>query len=88
MVMQAAKITRRGFLGMLALLAALGPRLPGYAVGKAGTWGATGSMAVPRIGAALTTLPDGRALIVGGGLARAGELFDPATGSWTLTGGG
>jgi hypothetical protein len=58
-----------------------------------GTFTATMPMKVPRQVFTLTTLPNGRALAVGGSpdlQSGAGsptaELYDPATNSWTLTG--
>ena len=60
-----------------------------------GTWTLTGSMDTARESATATLLPNGRVLVAGGldldlignpiVLASA-ELFDPATGTWTLTG--
>jgi hypothetical protein len=50
-----------------------------------GTFTATGSMTVPRVGHTATLLPDGRVLIAGGGSATL-ELFDPATGAFTASG--
>ena len=60
------------------------------------TWTATGSLHGPRALQAATLLPDGRVLVVGGidsgcnaacspFLARS-EIYDPRTGTWTLTG--
>lgn len=61
-----------------------------------GLWTVTGSLNVTRVGALMALLPDGRVLIAGGfhedvgfGDQRAldsAELYNPATGSWTLTG--
>jgi N-acetylneuraminic acid mutarotase len=54
------------------------------------SWTFTGSLAQPRAGHAATLLPNGRVLVVGGGLgtetAGTAELYDPATGAWTPTG--
>lgn len=51
----------------------------------------TGSMNVPRSNHTLTLLPDGRVLAAGGVTTSAvvtstAEIYDPATGTWTLTG--
>jgi hypothetical protein len=58
-----------------------------------GTWTATSDMSAKRWGFALVALPDGRVLAAGGANARSecqfsptSEVFDPATGAWTLTG--
>lgn len=61
------------------------------------TWSLTGSLNVPRADEGMVALPNGKALIAGGIDATPGsptygtssakaELYDPATGSWTLTG--
>jgi len=59
-----------------------------------GSWSSAGSMHDSREGHTATLLPNGKLLITGGcagvngnslGLASA-ELYDPATGTWTLTG--
>jgi Galactose oxidase, central domain/Kelch motif len=58
-----------------------------------GTWTATGSMGVSRCLHTATLLPNGKVLVIGGvdgdnfthPLASA-ELFDPASGTWTMTG--
>src|SRR6266568_4405744 len=61
-----------------------------------GTWSVTGSMAWERIGLAAAPLPDGRVLVAGGArfnqacadppAGNSTEIYDPATGAWTLTG--
>ncbi|WP_158079993.1 kelch repeat-containing protein [Archangium sp. Cb G35] len=63
-----------------------------------GTWAPTGAMTRARRAFTATLLPDGRVLVVGG-LSDGGdrcwgsnclgsaELYDPATGTWTATGG-
>ena len=63
-----------------------------------GTWAPTGAMAQTRRAFTATLLPDGRVLVAGG-LSDGGdrcwgssclgsaELYDPATGTWTATGG-
>lgn len=57
----------------------------------ANTWTATGSLAESRIRATATLLNDGRVLVTGGFTSTPSltfrntvELYDPATGSWTL----
>ncbi|MEY2565246.1 MAG: hypothetical protein QOH88_3439 [Verrucomicrobiota bacterium] len=60
-----------------------------------GTWSATGSMAVPRQFHTATLLPNGKVLVAGGNNAlynsilsyeASAELYDPATGTWAVTG--
>jgi hypothetical protein len=60
-----------------------------------GTWTATGKMTRPRGGAVATLLPNGKVLVVGGGVMYKdrvsvandfSELYDPASGTWTATG--
>ncbi|HEV2377972.1 MAG TPA: kelch repeat-containing protein, partial [Streptosporangiaceae bacterium] len=66
-----------------------------------GMWSATGAMNVARSGQTATLLPDGEVLVAGGGCngtnygcdagssltnLRSAELYDPATGTWSLTG--
>lgn len=64
-----------------------------------GTWTPTGSMNTPRKGHTATLLPNGKVLVVGGEASRralgideppnflaSAELYDPATGTWSLTG--
>jgi len=66
-----------------------------------GTWSATGSMNVGRVGATATLLNDGDVLVAGGSCNGSGygcdegsflknlnsaELYDPASGKWSLTG--
>lgn len=58
------------------------------------TWSSTGSLNVNRAGHSATLLPNGLVLIAGGinnptnasGLLTSAELYDPATGIWTITG--
>ena len=60
-----------------------------------GTWSVTGSMAFERIGLAAAPLPDGRVLVAGGArfnqacadppAGNSAEIYDPATGVWSLT---
>ena len=52
----------------------------------AGTWSATGSMAVVRVGHRLEVLRNGKVLAAGGSLGASAELYDPVTGNWTPTG--
>lgn len=58
-----------------------------------GSWTATGSMHVPRARHSATLLPDGRVLVSGGDTTGScceqtmtAELYDPHTGTWTMTG--
>jgi N-acetylneuraminic acid mutarotase len=59
-----------------------------------GFWTATGSMNIGRAGATATLLPGGKVLVAGGTGSGGGggaylfssELYDPATGTWTVTG--
>ena len=58
-----------------------------------GTWSPTGSMNVARFSAASTVLMDGKVLVAGGAnggdpgsTLSSAELYDPATGTWSLTG--
>lgn len=52
-----------------------------------GSWVATGSMTVARVGHTATLLADGRVLVVGGTSAPpSAELYDPRSGTWTATG--
>ena len=59
-----------------------------------GTWTTTGAMATGRYGQTATLLRDGKVLVAGGIVAGdaaddqmpPGELYDPASGTWTATG--
>src|SRR6266853_421752 len=60
-----------------------------------GTWTLTGSMKTARAGQTATLLPDGQVLVAGGfnepalgsfNYLSSAELYNPATGSWTVTG--
>ena len=60
-----------------------------------GTWSNTGSLNKPRSFCTATPLPDGRVLVVGGftnnnppnfGITNTAELYDPSSGTWSLTG--
>lgn len=62
-----------------------GARTPIVLAQDPGTFSATGSMTTARSGHTATLLPDGRALIAGGG-STAVELFDPATGTSSAIG--
>jgi hypothetical protein len=65
---------------------------------QTGKWTLTGAMREPRIYHTATLLPDGRVLVAGGvtggcdsngtcsGIQASAELYDPRTGTWTLTG--
>ena len=55
-----------------------------------GTWAATGTLNLPRIGHTATLLANGQVLVAGGEdtsghLIAAAELYNPATGRWTAT---
>jgi hypothetical protein len=49
-------------------------------------FGITGSMAVPRSGHTATLLQDGRVLVAGGDALGSAEIYDPATGTFAITG--
>jgi WD40 repeat protein len=58
-----------------------------------GTWSITGSLATARNSHTATLLPSGKVLVAGGGIDAPGggvldsaELYDPATGRWSITG--
>src|SRR5215469_15072522 len=56
-----------------------------------GTWTATGSLSLARIGHTATLLANGFVLVAGGedtqgNLIASAELYNPATGKWTVTG--
>jgi len=55
-----------------------------------GTWAPTGSMWTARSNHSITTLTNGKVLVVGGNaagsLTSSAEIYDPATGLWTATG--
>jgi Ca2+-binding RTX toxin-like protein len=86
---------RRPVLLGVAFLLALG-LAPKASAAESGAFSPTGSMSVPRFGAAAAPLPDGRVLIAGGigGLEpgrfpeyrQSAEVFDPATNSFSSAG--
>jgi len=60
-----------------------------------GTWSVTGSLSVARYLPTATLLPNGKVLVAGGysntappsfGITDSAELYDPATGTWSVTG--
>jgi hypothetical protein len=62
-----------------------------------GTWSATGAMAQGRFVHTASSLPDGKVLVTGGAyyevgtmsnlaIAGSAEVYDPSTGTWTVTG--
>jgi hypothetical protein len=58
-----------------------------------GTWSATGNLTTRRADYALSVLPKGKILLAGGvttvhlyGTTNSAEIYDPATGTWSLTG--
>ena len=80
----------------LLLLVVGGPVLVPPCVAAPSQWEFTGSLHTARYYHTATLLPDGRALVAGGTGARpqefpypgiaSTELYDPATGNWTVTG--
>ncbi|HEX8845827.1 MAG TPA: kelch repeat-containing protein [Pyrinomonadaceae bacterium] len=60
------------------------------------SWSFTGSLNTPRYGHTATLLPNGKVLVAGGGggytaeggysITNTAELYDPATGTWSVTG--
>src|SRR5438105_1762049 len=51
-------------------------------------WSYTGSLNTPRSGHTATLLPNGKVLVAGGysgGPLDSAELYDPATGTWSVT---
>jgi hypothetical protein len=83
-------ITMRSIsLATLAIvLMAIGGSMRAHA--QTDTWVTTGALAEGRLHAASASLPDGRALIVGGsnesGFVASAEIYDPATGAWSSAG--
>jgi hypothetical protein len=58
-----------------------------------GTWALTGSMSAARYDHTATLLPNGKVLVTGGGAGNgfatvlaSAEIYDPATGTWAVTG--
>jgi len=86
-------VTLVGFTGVTALL--LGPATHASAQAIA-SWSYTGNLNAARFGHTATLLPDGRVLVVGGyancvdGVGcqslNSAELYDPAIGTWSVTG--
>ena len=72
---------------LITLIAALALAAPAAAQ-DGGTWTPAGNLNVPRTGATAVALNNGKILVVGGNNDRtkSAEVFDPATGTWTLTG--
>jgi len=66
-------------------------RAPDASDARPGSFAATGSMTIARVGHSMTMLHSGKALIAGGqglcsGILSHAELYDPATGSFSRTG--
>ena len=62
--------------------------LPQGALAAPGTWTATGSLNTARQDHTATLLPDGKVLVVGGyngSHLTSAEVYDPATGAWSVT---
>ena len=78
---------------VLAALLAVGlvasTPVPAFA-GTSGTWANTGSLNTARTDHTATLLPNGQVLVAGGegttGFLSSAELYNPATGTWTVTG--
>lgn len=85
-VLAAGGMGRLGLTGEVAVAELYDPR--------SGSWAATGAMIEPRNYHAAALLADGKVLAAGGagrfpggaGDLASAELYDPASGSWTLTG--
>lgn len=77
------------FAALVSLLACLAQSSSaqngGYPQSTPG-WTLTGELNVARYGHTATLLQNGKVLVVGGDLAGTAELYDPATGTWSLTG--
>src|SRR5437764_584828 len=88
-------MARHALLHFVLILALLVTALPLTARRAAaiGSWTATGSMSVTRVGHTATLLPEGRVLVTGGGYYNSGcgcflflataELYDPESSAWT-----
>lgn len=85
---------QKGLLALVLMGTALASAAPAQAEYRVEP---TGSMAIPRAGAAAAALPDGSVLIVGGltkqdpreteaGVAMSAEVYDPGTGEFSPTG--
>ncbi|PYI87721.1 MAG: hypothetical protein DMF03_12785 [Verrucomicrobia bacterium] len=77
------------WFGLVALGLAVCIAIP--ALAGSGGFNNTGSMNVPRVNHTTTRLADGEVLVAGGsnrtsGYLASAELYNPATGKWTLTG--
>src|SRR2546429_8006820 len=79
------------FLPLLGGVAFAQSRMQAQAPAKRGIWKSVGNMSTPREGHIETTLKNGMVLVAGGIAASnqvlaSAELYDPATGKWSLTG--
>lgn len=77
-------------LGLFAVAVVLTTTEPAFCQAS-GTWTATGTLNLPRIGHTATLLANGLVLVAGGEdtqnhLIASAELYNPTTGTWTVTG--